>query len=43
MGRDMSLPSNEPAAGNAGMAALLAIGYHWPSVPEPGRWEEKTI
>jgi len=29
---------NKPAAGNAGIAPQLAIGHHWPGVPEPGRW-----
>ena len=28
---------NKPAAGNAGIASQLAIGCHWPGVPEPGR------
>jgi hypothetical protein len=28
---------NKPAAGNAGIAPQLAIGYYWPGVPEPGR------
>jgi len=27
---------NNPAAGNAGLAALLTIGDHLPGVPEPG-------
>jgi len=30
--------SNKPAAGNAGIAPQLAIGRHWPGVPEPERW-----
>ena len=29
---------NKPAAGNAGIAPQLAIGHHWPGVPEPERW-----
>jgi len=28
---------NKPAAGNAGIAAWLTIGRHWPGVPEPER------
>jgi len=28
---------NQPAAGNAGIASQLAIGHHWPGVPEPER------
>ena len=28
---------NKPAAGNAGIAPQLAIGHHWPGVPEPER------
>jgi hypothetical protein len=28
---------NKPAAGNAGWAPQLAIGHHWPGVPEPDR------
>jgi len=31
---------NKPAAGNAGIASRLAIGYAWPGVPEPERWDE---
>ena len=30
--------SNHPAAGKAGIASRLAIGYHWPGLPEPDRW-----
>ena len=30
--------ANHPAAGKAGFASRLAIGYHWPGLPEPGRW-----
>jgi hypothetical protein len=33
----MSSP-NQPAAGNAGTTPRLAIEYHWPGVPKPGRW-----
>lgn len=29
--------SNQPAAGNAGIASQLTIGHHWPGVPEPER------
>ena len=29
--------ANKPAAGNAGIAAQLAIGHQWPGVPEAGR------
>jgi hypothetical protein len=29
--------ANKPAAGNAGIASQLAIGHHWPGVPEPER------
>ncbi len=29
--------SNHPAAGKAGIASRLAIGHHWPGLPEPGR------
>jgi hypothetical protein len=25
---------NKPAAGKAGIARLLAIGHHWPGLPE---------
>ena len=28
---------NHPAAGKAGTASRLAIGRHWPGLPEPGR------
>ena len=28
---------NHPAAGKAGITSGLAIGYHWPGLPEPGR------
>ena len=30
--------ANEPASGKAGRARLLAIGHHWPGLPEAGRW-----
>ena len=30
--------ANHPAAGKAGITSLLAIGYHCPGLPEPGRW-----
>ena len=33
----LSGKANEPAAGKAGIAPLLAIGHHWPGLPEPGR------
>lgn len=29
---------NQPAAGNAGIASPLPIGYLWPGVPERERW-----
>ena len=32
----MALP-NHPAAGKAGIASRLAIGHHWPGLPEPER------
>jgi hypothetical protein len=32
--------ANKPAAGNAGVASQLAIGHHWPGVPEPERSAE---
>jgi len=28
---------NHPASGKAGFARLLAIGHHWPGLPEPSR------
>ena len=28
---------NHPAAGKAGIVSLLAIGHHWPGLPEPAR------
>jgi hypothetical protein len=28
---------NKPAVGNAWFASQLAIGHHWPGVPDPGR------
>ena len=31
---------NNPAAGKAGIARLLAIGHHRSGLPEPGRWEQ---
>ena len=35
---DLRFPSsNKPAAGNAGIASRLAVGHHWPGVPEPER------
>lgn len=34
---------NKPAAGNAGIASQLAIGYRWPGVPEPERWMNARI
>jgi hypothetical protein len=34
---EQNKPANKPAAGNAGWAPQLAIGHHWPGVPEPGR------
>ena len=27
---------NHPAPGQAGVASRLAIGRHWPGLPEPG-------
>jgi hypothetical protein len=30
--------ANQPAAGKAGIAHRLAVGHHWPGLPEPGRW-----
>jgi len=33
----MSAVSNHPAAGKAGIVARLAMGHHWPGLPEPGR------
>jgi len=35
--RDDALPNN-PAAGKAGIARLLAIEHHCPGLPEPGRY-----
>jgi len=32
--------SNKPAAGNAGIAPRLTIGYHWRGVPDPERWTQ---
>jgi hypothetical protein len=32
---------NKPAAGNAGFAPGMAIGHHWPGVPEPARWQDE--
>ena len=29
--------ANHPAPGKAGIASRLAIGHHWPGLPEPGR------
>jgi hypothetical protein len=29
--------TNKPAAGKAGIATQLAIGHHWPGLPEPER------
>jgi hypothetical protein len=29
---------NHPATGKAGIASRLAIGHHWPGLPEPGRY-----
>ena len=29
--------ANHPAAGEAGVASLLAVGCHWPGLPDPGR------
>jgi hypothetical protein len=28
---------NHPAPGKAGIVSLLAIGYHWPGLPEAAR------
>ena len=28
--------ANHPAPGKAGIGSLLAIGHHWPGLPEPG-------
>jgi hypothetical protein len=33
----MALTPNHPAAGKAGIDSRLAIGHHWPGLPEPGR------
>jgi hypothetical protein len=30
----MTVWPNKAAAGNAGIASQLAIGHHWPGVPE---------
>jgi hypothetical protein len=40
--RRMKKEPNKPAAGNSGMAPRLAIGHHWPGVPEPERWAETS-
>jgi len=29
---------NDPAAGKAGVARLLAVGHHYPGLPERGRY-----
>ena len=29
---------NNPASGKAGIASRLAIGHHWPGLPEPVRY-----
>jgi hypothetical protein len=34
--------SNHPAPGKAGLAFRLAVGYHWPGLPEPGRSATQT-
>jgi hypothetical protein len=34
----MTFSFNNPAAGKAGTTFQLAIGYHCPGLPEPGRW-----
>ncbi len=39
----MNPKPNKPAAGNAGFASRLAIGRHWPGVPEPERLAKAGI
>jgi hypothetical protein len=39
----MSTASNNPAAGNAGIASRSAIGRHWPGVPEPERYAQTHV
>jgi hypothetical protein len=38
----MKIGLNHPAAGKAGIASRLAIGNHWPGLPEPGRWASRS-
>jgi hypothetical protein len=38
----MNEQANHPAAGKAGIASGLAIGHHWPGLPEPGRWAQSA-
>jgi len=35
---EQNRPANKPPARNAGFALGLAIGHHWPALPEPVRW-----
>ncbi len=36
-GKLMKHPRNHPARGSAGAVLQLAVGSHWPGVPQPGR------